>query len=124
MGHERTIVEVETLLCFFPNLASPFAAMSSSNTAALINAFLDTTVNEIIPLTAKGVASGAKVFGAAIYQKDNLKKAVQVASNNETVSPLLVRERSNARGCGARGELIADLLETRFDSTERSTASR
>ncbi|ORY92848.1 cytidine deaminase-like protein [Leucosporidium creatinivorum] len=54
----------------------------------LLHAFLDTTVNSIIPLTAKGVASGCKVFGAAILDKETLKP-IQVATNDETVSPLL-----------------------------------
>lgn len=35
------------------------------STTALLDAFLSTTVDAIVPLTAKGVAAGCKVFGAA-----------------------------------------------------------
>lgn len=41
------------------------AASMAPTASQLLNAFLDTTVNSIVPLTAKGVASGCKVFGAA-----------------------------------------------------------
>lgn len=54
----------------------------------LINTLLDTTVNKIIPLTAKGVSSGSKLFGAAIFKKDTLE-LVHASTNNEQVSPLL-----------------------------------
>lgn len=54
----------------------------------LVNTLLDTTVNTIIPLTAKGVSSGSKLFGAAIFKKDTLE-LVHASTNNEQVSPLL-----------------------------------
>lgn len=54
----------------------------------LVSTLLDTTINQIIPLTAKGVSSGSKLFGAAIFRKDNLK-LVHASTNNEQVSPLL-----------------------------------
>ncbi|WVW79095.1 hypothetical protein I302_101059 [Kwoniella bestiolae CBS 10118] len=54
----------------------------------LLDAFLTTTSEKIIPLTAQGVASGSKVFGAAIFRKSDLSVVV-VASNHETSSPLL-----------------------------------
>ncbi|KAK6904531.1 CMP/dCMP deaminase zinc-binding protein [Kwoniella mangroviensis CBS 8886] len=54
----------------------------------LLDAFLTTTSEKIIPLTAKGVASGSKVFGAAIFRKSDLSVVV-IASNHETSSPLL-----------------------------------
>ncbi|KAK4706182.1 hypothetical protein P7C70_g30, partial [Phenoliferia sp. Uapishka_3] len=56
--------------------------------AALLNAFLDATEFDIHPLTQAGVESGAKVFGAAIFEKDGLGK-VMVDTNHETESPLL-----------------------------------
>ncbi|KAG2197076.1 hypothetical protein INT46_008986 [Mucor plumbeus] len=54
----------------------------------LVNILFDTTVNKIIPLTAKGVSSGSKLFGAAIFKKDTLE-LVHASTNNEQVSPLL-----------------------------------
>ncbi|KAI8066728.1 cytidine deaminase-like protein [Gongronella butleri] len=54
----------------------------------LVNTLLDSTVNDIIPLTAKGVSSGSKLFGAAIFKKDTLE-LVHASTNNEQVSPLL-----------------------------------
>lgn len=54
----------------------------------LVNTLLDTTINKIIPLTAKGVSSGSKLFGAAIFKKDTLD-LVHASTNNEQVSPLL-----------------------------------
>lgn len=54
----------------------------------LVNALLDATVKTIIPLTAKGVSSGSKIFGAAIFKKDTLE-LVHASTNNEQVSPLL-----------------------------------
>jgi hypothetical protein len=58
----------------------------------LISAFLQTIEHGIIPLTAIGVASGNKVFGAAILRKDDLSLVV-AATNQETSSPLLVCRR-------------------------------
>ncbi|KAI8884164.1 cytidine deaminase-like protein [Backusella circina FSU 941] len=54
----------------------------------LVTSLLDSTVNDIIPLTAKGVTSGSKLFGAAIFKKDTLE-LVHASTNNEKVSPLL-----------------------------------
>ncbi|EJP61265.1 cytidine and deoxycytidylate deaminase zinc-binding region [Beauveria bassiana ARSEF 2860] len=56
--------------------------------AQLIPALLNTVENDIVPLTAKGVASGSKVFGAAILSRSTLSP-LTVATNNEQVSPLL-----------------------------------
>lgn len=61
----------------------------SNTSAQLLDAFLSTTDDKIIPLTAEGVAAGCKVFGAAILRKSDLSMVV-VATNNETSSPLLV----------------------------------
>ncbi|RSH90436.1 hypothetical protein EHS25_001041 [Saitozyma podzolica] len=60
----------------------------SHTTELLLEAFLSTTSNDIIPLTAKGVASGCKVFGAAILRKSDLSLVI-AATNDETTSPLL-----------------------------------
>lgn len=66
------------------------SAINMSNTSAqLLDAFLSTTDDKIIPLTAEGVAAGCKVFGAAILRKSDLSMVV-AATNNETSSPLLV----------------------------------
>lgn len=54
----------------------------------LISAILTTTEQEIIPLTAHGVSSGCKLFGAAIFKRSDLTPHT-VATNNERVSPLL-----------------------------------
>lgn len=54
----------------------------------LLSAILATTEKEIIPLTAAGVKSGSKLFGAAILTGPGLE-AHTVATNNERVSPLL-----------------------------------
>lgn len=54
----------------------------------LLSAILATTEKEIIPLTAAGVKSGCKLFGAAILTGPGLE-AHTVATNNERVSPLL-----------------------------------
>jgi len=54
----------------------------------LLKALLTTIEEKIIPLTSKGVASGSKLFGAAILSKDGLV-TLTVATNNEAVSPLL-----------------------------------
>jgi tRNA(Arg) A34 adenosine deaminase TadA len=55
----------------------------------LVSSFLRTVEHAIIPLTAIGVASGNKVFGAAILRKDDLSVVI-AATNQETSSPLLV----------------------------------
>ncbi|WRT63475.1 uncharacterized protein IL334_000380 [Kwoniella shivajii] len=60
----------------------------SWTSAQLLEAFLTTTSDQIIPLTAKGVSSGCKVFGAAIFRKSDLT-VVNFATNDETSSPLL-----------------------------------
>ncbi|GAA6015340.1 hypothetical protein JCM10207_008955 [Rhodosporidiobolus poonsookiae] len=58
--------------------------------AALARTFLDSTLNDIIPLTQAGVSSGAKVFGAGVYQvKEGSVEKVIVGTNTETESPLL-----------------------------------
>ncbi|BGP32056.1 hypothetical protein JCM10296v2_003835 [Rhodotorula toruloides] len=60
----------------------------SHSPATLLRLFLTTTLDKIIPLTQKGVESGSKVFGAAVFEKESLS-VVTVGTNHETESPLL-----------------------------------
>ncbi|BEI80263.1 hypothetical protein CcaverHIS002_0107920 [Cutaneotrichosporon cavernicola] len=60
----------------------------SPSPSALLDALLHTTTDAIIPLTADGVRSGCKVFGAAILRKSDLGLVI-AATNHETASPLL-----------------------------------
>ncbi len=53
----------------------------------LLNKFLDTFKNDILPLTIKGVDNGNKIFGAAIINKDD-HSLVVAGSNNETENPI------------------------------------
>jgi len=62
--------------------------MADTSQSALLNAFLRTISDDIIPLTSSGVAKGDKVFGASILRKSTLEVIVS-ATNNETKSPLL-----------------------------------
>ncbi|KAL7422451.1 hypothetical protein Q5752_003099 [Cryptotrichosporon argae] len=63
-------------------------APPAASPAALLDLFLTTTTDTIIPLTAAGVAAGSKVFGAAIFRKADLGLVI-AATNDETASPLL-----------------------------------
>jgi tRNA(Arg) A34 adenosine deaminase TadA len=54
----------------------------------LLSSILGATEEKIIPLTAAGVSSGSKLFGAAILSRSDLSP-ITVATNNEKVSPLL-----------------------------------
>lgn len=56
-------------------------------TAALIERFIDVIEKDIVPKTAKGVASGNKLFGAAILRKSDLSLVI-AETNNETENPL------------------------------------
>ncbi|KKY35645.1 putative cytidine deoxycytidylate deaminase family protein [Diaporthe ampelina] len=56
--------------------------------AELLAAILSTTEQKVVPLTAAGVESGCKLFGAAILTRPGLE-AHTVATNNERASPLL-----------------------------------
>ncbi len=53
----------------------------------LLDKFLDTFKNAILPLTIKGVDAGNKIFGAAIINKDDYSLVV-AGSNNETENPI------------------------------------
>jgi tRNA(Arg) A34 adenosine deaminase TadA len=54
----------------------------------LVSALLSIVENRIVPLTAHGVSTGSKVFGAAILSRP-LLTPLTVATNNEHLSPLL-----------------------------------
>ncbi|RYO97134.1 hypothetical protein DL765_011303 [Monosporascus sp. GIB2] len=54
----------------------------------LLNALLSVIEHRLVPLTAQGVSSGSKIFGAAILRKSDLA-AVTVATNDDRTSPLL-----------------------------------
>lgn len=54
----------------------------------LLSAILTTTEQKIIPLTAQGVSSGSKLFGAAILTRSDLAPHT-IATNDERTSPLL-----------------------------------
>ena len=56
-------------------------------TADFVSRLLDVIENNIIPMTAKGVAQGNKLFGAAILRKSDLSVIV-AETNNETENPL------------------------------------
>jgi tRNA(Arg) A34 adenosine deaminase TadA len=60
----------------------------TTSAADLLDRFLDCTAHDIVPKTAAGVASGSKVFGAAIFKKGSLEPVI-VETNHETASPLL-----------------------------------
>jgi tRNA(Arg) A34 adenosine deaminase TadA len=49
---------------------------------------LDVIADDILPMTARGVAAGNKVFGAALLRKDDLSLVI-AGTNDETDNPLL-----------------------------------
>ena len=55
--------------------------------AALIDRLFDVIENDIVPLTAAGVARGNKLFGAAILKKSD-RSLVIAETNNEIDNPL------------------------------------
>ena len=57
------------------------------NNQELAGRILSVIESDIVPLTRQGVATGDKVFGAAILRKDDLSLVV-AASNHETENPL------------------------------------
>ncbi len=60
---------------------------SHLETVQLISRLLDVIERDIAPLTAKGVAQGNKLFGAAILKKSDLSLVV-AETNNEIENPL------------------------------------
>jgi tRNA(Arg) A34 adenosine deaminase TadA len=63
-------------------------ASQQHSPSTLVSSILKTTEDRIIPLTAAGVSSGSKLFGAAILNRSDLVPHT-VATNNERDSPLL-----------------------------------
>ena len=57
--------------------------MNEKALETILNVFL----NEVLPLTEKGVAKGSKVFGAAIIKKDDLSVVI-AETNHEIENPL------------------------------------
>jgi tRNA(Arg) A34 adenosine deaminase TadA len=57
------------------------------DTASLLTRLLDVIEHEIVPRTREGVASGNKLFGAAILRKSDLSVVI-AETNNETENPL------------------------------------
>jgi tRNA(Arg) A34 adenosine deaminase TadA len=57
-------------------------------TPVLAARLLDVIDLDILPLTARGVAAGNKVFGAALLRKDDLSLVI-AGTNDETENPLL-----------------------------------
>ncbi|KAL6916648.1 hypothetical protein FSST1_008143 [Fusarium sambucinum] len=62
--------------------------MTSKPPQELLSALIQTLEHDIVPLTEQGVASGSKVFGAAILSSQTLKP-LTVSTNDERASPLL-----------------------------------
>ena len=63
-------------------------ADQAASATTLLQTLLKVTEEKIVPLTAAGVSSGSKLFGAAILARAGLSP-VTVATNNERESPLL-----------------------------------
>lgn len=57
------------------------------NDAAFIERLLDVIENDVVPMTAKGVMRGNKLFGAALLNKSDLS-LVLAETNNEMENPL------------------------------------
>src|SRR5690606_32124034 len=64
-------------------MADPSAGDDVMSDAALIARLLDVIENDVVPKTEQGVASGNKLFGAAILRKSDLS-LVLAETNNET----------------------------------------
>ena len=57
------------------------------DTPKLLNRLLDVIEGDLVPLSQAGVATGNKIFGAAVLRKSDLSLVV-AAVNNETENPL------------------------------------
>ncbi|KAJ0295341.1 hypothetical protein COL516b_012675 [Colletotrichum fioriniae] len=55
----------------------------------VLASLLSLTETRIVPLTARGVSSGSKLFGAAILSSDDALSPYTVSTNDERTSPLL-----------------------------------
>lgn len=69
-------------------MTTPQARSPNPDPAHLLSALLSVIEQRIVPLTAAGVTSGSKLFGAAILRKGDLAP-LTVATNDEHTSPLL-----------------------------------
>lgn len=61
--------------------------MTSTNSENLLERLLDVLELDVLPLTAKGVEQGNKIFGAALLRKSDYS-LVLAETNNETENPL------------------------------------
>jgi tRNA(Arg) A34 adenosine deaminase TadA len=68
-------------------LRSPHEGPASVTGHPLASRLLDVIENDIIPLTARGVETGNKLFGAAILRKSDLSLVI-AETNNELENPL------------------------------------
>ncbi|WYZ35706.1 hypothetical protein EsH8_X_000353 [Colletotrichum jinshuiense] len=64
------------------------APLPARDAKTLVSSLLDLTESRIVPLTRRGVASGSKLFGAAILSAATLEP-LTLATNDERASPLL-----------------------------------
>lgn len=62
-------------------------------TDTIASRLLDVVEREILPMTARGVAAGNKVFGAALLRKSDMSVVI-AGTNAETENPLLHGEMS------------------------------
>ena len=61
--------------------------VQANSSTQLLDAFLRCIANEIVPRTARAVAEGSKVFGAAILRKEDLSLVI-AETNNEKECPV------------------------------------
>nr|WP_252192919.1 nucleoside deaminase [Rhizobium sp. CSW-27] len=85
------------------------------STHSIAERLLDVIENDIIPLTARGVAAGNKVFGAAILRKSDLS-LVLAETNNELENPLWHGEVHTLKRFYEMGE-VPDTKDLIFLST-------
>ncbi|KAI1631637.1 cytidine deaminase-like protein [Biscogniauxia mediterranea] len=77
--------------------------------SALLRALLSTIEEHVVPLTAAGVSSGSKVFGAAVLSGADLAP-LTAATNDERWSPLLHGEVNCIQAFFAQGRFPAPEL--------------
>ncbi|KAI0601070.1 cytidine deaminase-like protein [Biscogniauxia sp. FL1348] len=91
--------------------------------AALLRALLTTIEKHVVPLTALGVSSGSKVFGAAILSGADLAP-LTAATNDERQSPLLHGEVNCIQQFFAQGHFPAPELSPPSPSPSPPVASK
>lgn len=67
------------------------------NNVRLLERLLSVMEDDIVPMTRAGVATGNKIFGAAVLRKDDLS-LVLAGTNNETENPLWHGEVHTIKG--------------------------